>query len=303
MKYKLLSLALASVVVSNVSAGTFTIGGFKFDEKNTVQIATLAEGETLSVHSSSRFGKYSENYVTNTVTRENEFAKFDRSKSVGRLMGLKNSSRHDLAQYVSMPDLKNTPPAPNKGRCVVELSWKAGLGLKNGLGADFVVFEAGNWEGFAVAVQKAGAKEFTPYRYQFAVSKDPIHDVNAVSFDLSDFGLAEGDMIGAIRIRNLFNSTASVGADKVDNATGQGNVVTPGESGYETASTLLQKPGGQEFPTSRLSADIVYVAVLHDVEALQIVEPATPAAPAAPTNAPAKPAAVQTTEKKPSAAK
>ncbi len=285
MKLTLLTLVVGSVFASSLSAGVFTIGGFKFDEKNTVTTAAVVEGGPLKDHSSHRFGRFSESYVKDPTSRENEFEKFNRAKSLGRLVGGSNVRGQDYARYISLPDAKEAPPAPNTERSVVLLTWGEGKGLQNNTGNDFVVFEAASWEGFAVAVKKAGAKDFSPYRYQFPNSKDPIHDVNAVAFDLSDFGLADGEVITEIQIRNLFNSHATVGADKVDNASGQGTVIAAGDAGYDKGFTLLQKQGGGEFPDAALSADIVYVAALHDIEAVKI--PETPVEPAV-TNAPAK---------------
>ena len=286
MKLKLLTFAVSAACISNLSAGVFTIAGFKFDEKNTVTTAAL-EGPDLTDHAATKFGRFSEAYVTNPATRENEFAKFNRAKSIGRLLGHVGKGQ-DYAHYISFPDIKNAPPAPNTERAIIKLGWGEGKGLKNSEGKDFVVFESGNWEGFAVAVQKAGSKDFSAYRYQFPSSKDSIHDANAVAFDLSDFGLADGEMITAIQIKNLFNSKAAVGADKVDDASGQGNIVVAGDAGYDKGFTLRQKPNGDEFPETALSADIVYVTTLHDVEEVKIPEPEPAPAPAPAAPEPAK---------------
>ncbi|MDB6024533.1 MAG: Autotransporter-associated beta strand repeat protein, partial [Verrucomicrobiales bacterium] len=274
-KANLVLVALSFTLTSTISAGVFKIGGFTFDEKNTVTTAIIVEGsQELKDHTSSRFGRFSEEYVTDPTSRTNEFERFNRAKSLGRLLGRSGSGKSkDHARYISFPDIKESPPTPNVDRCSIELTWGAGMGLPNGPGKDFVVFEHANFQGFEVAVQKTGAASPSAYRYQFANSKDSLHEANAVAFDLSDFGLTEGEMITAIRIRNIFNSKAEQGADKVDQESGQGNVVYPKDPGYEKAFTLREKSGGDEYSESSLSADVLYVAALRNVEAVKLPEP------------------------------
>ena len=88
----------------------------------------------------------------------------------------------------------------------VRQQYLVGWALENKDGPDFVVYESGTFEPFSVYVRRAGSEQFTQPRYQFANYFDPIHNVNAVAFDLSDFGLREGEKIDAIRIRYVFNS-------------------------------------------------------------------------------------------------
>ncbi len=69
------------------------------------------------------------------------------------------------------------------------------------------------------------------------------------------------------------------GADKVDDASGQGRVLYPGEAGYDTGHTptarlvgsgLKADEGvGREFTTDRLDADIVFAVGLHDIEKVE----------------------------------
>ena len=144
-----------------------------------------------------------------------------------------------------------------------------GWGLPNKPGPDFVIFETGTYEGFSVAVRKAGSKTFTYPRYQFANFFDAIHNVNAVGYDISDFGLADDDVIVAVRIRNIFNSYSRHGADRVDSPRGEGRVLYPGDPGYENSYTLLSEPGGVEFSVSQLDADLLYGVGLHDIVPVQ----------------------------------
>lgn len=140
-----------------------------------------------------------------------------------------------------------------------------GWALENKDGVDFVVYESGTYEPFSVSVRKAGTEVFTQPRYQFSNYFDPVHNVNAVAFDLTDFGLAPGDMIDAIRIRNVFNTYSRHGSDRVDDPSGQGTVVYPGDPGYGSSHQLLTERDGREFKTEQLDADLVYVVGLHDI--------------------------------------
>jgi hypothetical protein len=283
------SILILMVGLSSAStfAGVFTIGGYKFDEKNSVSKVTIVEGSGVRDHSAQRFGRYSQEYVSSPLDHENSFEKFDRARSLGRLMGRRNSGKIDYARFLCLPDRHQAPPTPNVDRVVVQLGWGEAKGIKNEAGPDFVIFESGSWEGFEVAVVKAGATEPTRYRYQFATSKDSIHEANAVPFDLSDFGVADGEMISSIRVRNIFNSKAAGGGDKVDQENGSGNVLLPADAGYDKGFPILSKAGGAEFTVDQLSADLVYAVALRDVEELKVMEAPQPP-PVEP--APAKPA-------------
>lgn len=140
-----------------------------------------------------------------------------------------------------------------------------GWALENKDGADLVVYESGTFEPFSVSVRRAGTEVFTQPRYQFSNYFDPVHNVNAVAFDLTDFGLAQGDMIDAIRIRNVFNAYSRHGSDRVDDPSGQGMVVYPGDPGYGSSHQLLTERDGREFKTEQLDADIIYIVALHNI--------------------------------------
>lgn len=274
------------------------IGGVTFDQNNSAKTAMIVEGPvTLANHSNKEFGRYSEEYLTSPESRANSFRGFDRGKSVGRLLGRYGG---DLARHISFPSPSDNFPGagiPNVHRCGIELTWGEN-GLPNGSGPDFAVYEAGTWEGFAVAVRKAGSGEFTGYRYHFPNAADKYHGVNVVSFDLSKFGLAEGETISAIRIRNVFNSRARGGGDKVDQESGEGWVIYPGDPRYKEAYMLREKPAGAEFPLDRLGADIVYVVGLQNVVPLKSQNAAAPAPAVAPVAATEQKDASQDTAKK-----
>ncbi len=277
MKSNLLAAVGAFLFVSNLSAGVFAIAGFTFDERNAVTYGAVIQGRALQVHSSTRFGMYNPEYISDSNIRTNHFSEFNRSQSAGRLLNAYHGSGHrDFARAISLP------ARPGAERSVLQFGWNEGQTLRNSAGNDFVIFESGTWEGFAVAVRKEGSKTFSHYRYQFQTSRDELHLVNAVAFDLSDFGLTDGEKITAIRISNLMNSSGPTGADKVDDSSGQGNVITASNPTYHKAFLLRENPGGPEFPSDRLDADILYVTALHNIEPTRSSSPAPSKTPRTP---------------------
>ena len=148
----------------------------------------------------------------------------------------------------------------SSSRSQIELTW-GGQGLLNSLGNDFVVYENGDInepEGYAVAVRIAGSDTFTPFRYEFydtfenQLTGNPQAGVLATAFDLSDFGLANGQFIDAIRIINLQ-------PDDLVNGEGQGFLGTSGVSPLDPTT-------GQPFAVGRLDPDITFVAGLRDIQ-------------------------------------
>lgn len=139
------------------------------------------------------------------------------------------------------------------GRSIIQLDWGGAL-LSNRSGNDLVVYESGNAdapEAFAVAVRRQGQTDFTNFLYRFSTSYTPESELFATGFDLSDFGLGEGDAIDAIRIANL------IGTDLVS-GDGQGFL-----GGQSTPTTGPQ--GGGLYPSGRFDPDLAYVVGLHDV--------------------------------------
>lgn len=289
-----LRLIAGLALVANTSlAELYTIAGFTFDDGNSVTSAAVVEGHPhLKTHTAPLFaGKNGPEKIASQGPYD-PFIYFQRDKTIGRLLGGGRTHRTPVNQSraVSLPDRNDGPPWPNVDRSTIELTWK-GKGLRNKPGADFLVYGVGQSEGFSVSVRPAGTDASTPARYQFASVFDSKHNVNVTQFDLSSFGLAEGELITAIRIHNIFNSQASAGADKVDHHSGEGRVVYPGESGHSSAHLLsarvlgsaldrgfepakkADEGGGREFDTNSLDADIVFVVGLHHIEHL----PPTPA--------------------------
>ena len=271
-------MASISLAANVVVADVFTIAGYTFNDDNSITTTSVVEGTSdLKIHSAPVFAGKGDLAAFASKDAAEPFLTFQRDKSVGRLLGnkKKRKSAGNPALYLSMPDKQDGPPWPNVDRVTIELTW-GGKGLRNTPGEDLVVLEVGTYEGFALSVKKAGSDSFTPWRYHFASQFELVHNANSVTFDLSLFGLAEGEMITAIRIRNLFNSEAKVGADKVDDVSGQGRVLYPGEAGYDTAHRLTARLVGSglkadegvggEFRVDALDADIVFVVGLHDIE-------------------------------------
>lgn len=245
--------------------GVFTIGGFTFDEDNSVKTAKAVEGGVgIQDHSNKVFARAGKEAGKSSAGTSSEFLAFDRSKTIGRLMGFSGRRPTDEARGVSFPERNKGLAQPNLIRVTLELTW-GNAALPNKPGYDFVIYEAGSYEGFAVSVRKAGSTEFSAPRYRFADQFDATHSVNAVAFDISSFGIEEGEKIDAIRIRNIFNSDSPQGPDRVDDPSGQGKVLYPGDPGYESAFKLAATSGSSEFRTDDLDADIVYVAGLHAV--------------------------------------
>lgn len=243
--------------------GLLKLSGYTINPSNSVKTVLIVEGPAnLKLSSSRSFNAASVAGFSSRkrVVETNPTVQLDPNQSIGKLLHPRNSKN---PSHVMFPDLDYAPPTPNTHRSAIELTW-GGNELRNKPGNDFVVYEVAEWEGFAVAVQRNG--QWTPYRYQFTNGMDVARQINAVAFDLSSFGLKENETITAIRIRNLFNSKAAVGADKVDDASGQGTVIYPNNPKYKSAYPLLKKSGGKEFETELLDADIVYVIGLHDIE-------------------------------------
>lgn len=255
-------------VANSLPPGFSAMGGYTFNPNNLIKKVFIVEGPAnLKVRTSGLFGRNIGNAHRSGASNKANDLTIDRSATIGQL--LRNSGgtgrKRGGAMHVMFPDVESSPPTPNVDRAAIELNWDDAA-LRNKPGNDFIVYEVEHWEGFAVAVQKAGSGQWTHYRYQYTNSYDTAHVVNAIAFDLSRFGLKENEMITAIRIRNLFNSKASAGADRVDDASGQGNVLYPNDPKYRSGFPLLMKAGGKEFPSDLLDADIVYVVSLHDVE-------------------------------------
>jgi hypothetical protein len=261
-------LGLTVVGLSTLAAeDTFTFADIKVSQFNSVTSAGQVEGGG-SVHVTECVAfAVGPDYKWHAMPRPgkaNPSMDFDPSRTVGRLLHGGGEALNGKALAASFPETRGDYGRANRDRVTIELDW-SGAGVENLPGPDFVVFEAGPFEPFAVSVKVRGSNRFTEPRYQFASTCDPANNVNAVLFDLSDFRLPEGEVITAIRIRNVFNLHARAGADKVDNPRGEGRIIYPSDWDYAYGFMLRRELGGQEFEDDELDADIVYVAALHNV--------------------------------------
>lgn len=202
---------------------TYTYGGYTWDDANAVTNATA-------------------NTTIATAAFATSFP--EATKTIGNLLSGNSNYSVDLGDDTTREE--------------IQLTWGGNV-LTNDTGNDFVVYETGSSgapEAFAVAVRKTGTSTFTTFRYEQADN----FDTNAFStaFDLSDFGLASGESINAIRITNLIDTDLVAGTD------GQGNL-----GGANTPQTGPQ--GGGTFPAGRFDPDITYVVGLQTVAAVPTV--------------------------------
>ncbi len=214
--------------------GTYTVAGWTWNPGDAVTDGSIISGEsTIST------------FASGFLESENQpLAK----QTVGSLLFNQSNDSLTLGNNIS--------------RSQIELTW-GGQGLINSPGNDFVVYENGDLnqpEGYAVAVRIAGSDTFTPFRYEFydtfegQLTGNPQAGVLATAFDLSDFGLANGQFIDAIQIINLQ-------PDDLVNGNGQGFLGTSG-------TTPLNPSTGQPFALDKLDPDITFVAGLHTLQTL-----------------------------------
>ncbi len=184
----------------------------------------------------------------------------DLSLSVSTLLGVDGSD--GLGHWGHFPDVATQ--GGNMDRRSFEVDWGPGMTLRNGPGDDFAVYEMGNYEPSAIRVN-VGGTSWSPPRYEFADGFAVDHDANVTVYDLSDFGLREGEWVNAIQLENIFNSGAASGADRVDGMEGEGTVLHAGDPGYDTGRPLLDAAGGVEFDDTRLDTDLVWVVGLRPI--------------------------------------
>ncbi|MBE9160608.1 hypothetical protein IQ265_27860 [Nodosilinea sp. LEGE 06152] len=211
----------------------FTIAGFTFEESDLVTDGSIVEGASTTQLFLS--GLQFPDLLDNTV---------------GALVSGSNG------QSIALGNLFN--------RSTLELTWDMGAGPVNQTGDDFVVFENGFANGpeyYAVAVRSATTGQFTPFRYETFDSYDesaingPSDGTGlfATAFDLSDFGLASGEAIDAVQIKNL--AATDIANDIFD----QGLVGLPNTNGFNVIFDFLQRP----FALNKFDPDITLVAGLN----------------------------------------
>lgn len=234
----LTAVCLALLVVQQTAAQTYSVGGYTWDITNGVKRVLPVDPPQVS-----GFNFFDSEFLKDTD--------FDRTKTLGWMMS--GSSPTGNPRFVEL------------GNAVVRkiflVDWE-GMRLPNLPGEDFVLYEVGSPgapEAFMVAVRKKGATTFSQWRYEFANTFTANYLVFATAFNLDDFGIGENESIDAILIANLID------ADRVDNPSGQGNVILGGGSGYVPVQGPLSDAPTQPYQSTRFDADIVYVGVLHHI--------------------------------------
>lgn len=236
---------------SIASGDTFTVAGFTFDDTlgpiNVVPVAPNTLGDFEGFAFSAQF-----------IPLSNQGNDFDVNNSAGiQLLG-SIPGQNNGGTSISLGD--------NFFRGTVELNWGGAVGVTNGAGDDFVAYEngaPGGPEAYMVAVRETGETDFSVFRYEFAddvvrvlpSAGTDIAQVLSTGFDLSDFGLADGATIDAIRVANLLP------ADTVDDAIGQGSVTLGGDVGGFAPLTGPQGAGGQ-YNSNGFDADLTYIGVI-----------------------------------------
>jgi|GEM_PF-1245267 hypothetical protein len=232
------AVCLTLMTVHHARAQTYSVGGYTWDITNGVKRVLPVDPPQVS-----GFNFFDSEFLKDTD--------FDRTKTLGWMMS--GSSPTGNPRFVEL------------GNAVVRkiflVDWE-GMRLPNRPGEDFVVYEVGSAgapEAFMVAVRKKGETTFSRWRYEFANTYTANYLVFATAFNLDDFGIGEDESIDAILIANLID------ADRVDDASGQGNVILGGGSGYVPVQGPLSDTPTQPYQSTRFDADIVYVGVLHDI--------------------------------------
>jgi len=240
------AIAVVAGLTAAASASPYTVAGYSWDTVNSFNAATLVGGPV----------------TFSNATPFPALVGAERDLSLGRLLGNGTPGNN---RRVNMGDQNN--------RATVELTFAGLNALPNGAGEDFVVYEQGDAnqpEGFAVAVRLAGQSAFTPFRYDIFDAQQAATGASyfATGFDLSDFGLAPGAAIDAIRIVNLI-STDKVATPTAD---GQGFGLV-GPTGFIPDARGPGSTYTTGFPGGELDPDITYVGNLHTL----VPAPAAPA--------------------------
>lgn len=187
-------------------------------------------------------------------------AGFDYSLSLGALVA--RDTAPTTPRFFGLPDLAGNGTTRRSG---FSLSWTDDRVMANAAGtSEFVFYESGSAgvpESIMVQVHNSVTGVWSDWIYKPATSTSTTSAgvAFATVYDLSDFGLAIGDTVDAIRAVNLID------ADRMQDSSGFG-VVLPGET--SPTSTTRPRPGPQapsltQFPTSSLDPDPIYFGSLH----------------------------------------
>ncbi len=202
-----------------VTSQLFSAAGFSFDQASTPDQLTHLSGGTGVVETipdginDARIDNLA--FATSTAaTFPDSSVGFDGSLSIGRLS---DKSTGTSARFLNMPGGDNGTST----RSVFELTWSQGRQLANSAGTDFVLFESGSAgvpEAIMVQVRQTSTQEnggWSDWVYLPATAFT--NGVFATAFDLSQFGVANGATIDAIRVANMIDT------DRMESATELGS--------------------------------------------------------------------------------
>ena len=241
------------VAPTTPAAQLFSFAGVTFDQTATPNVfSELGPGTFSGAVVNTR-----PSVVNNLTGFPNTLVGFDISLTMGRLLGRSTGA---TVQAFGLPDSTNVGTTLRGGYVV---RWSEGRVLANEPGADLVLYESGSAnqpEPQMVQVHDPVTDTWSPWVYLPASSFGTFAGGGgfATLYDLSDFGLAAGAVIDAVRVTNL------VAADRMVSATRTG-IVIPNDGG--ATSTFLPLPGPLasfgSFGASTLDPDPLYLGALH----------------------------------------
>ncbi len=250
------------------AAPTFRFAGFTFDQTGTPDLLTplasgsLAGGYGATIHTSAGSTEPAE-------FPENPLG-FDPTLSIGRLM---------YPALTSGTLALNLPAGDNGSalRAGFELRWSGGRTLSNQSGNDLVIFEASsnpNGPDAAMIQVHVVGGDWTQWRYESADSRG-VYPSNspagafATAYDLSDFGLAAGATIDAVRYVNM-TATDRMAGPGLERTVGSGVLVAEGfvlPEDNGATSQVRPDPGAfasfAQYGNSTLDPDPIYFGMLH----------------------------------------
>lgn len=195
---------------------------------------------------------------------------FDNSLSLGAL--LERNTNPGGFRFMALPDTNNVGTTRRSG---FSLSWSGDRVLRNSAGSELVFYESGgngSPEPVMVQVHNSVTDLWSDWVYKAATEQGntSVGVAFATIYDLSDFGVAVGDTIDAVRVVNI------IAADRMQSSSGEG-VVIPGIPGTTPAGTL-PKPGPRasftNFNTgSGLDPDPMYLGALHGTAYVAELDP------------------------------
>lgn len=242
----------------------YTVGGVTFDQAATpnlysdLPIMALDGGHGVVVNTIP--DKTTSGTTSLPTGLPTAAAGFDYSLSLGALLA--RNSNPSTVRFFGLPDSGNNGTTKRSG---FSLAWSDDRVLRNSADAagEFVFYESGSTgvpEPIMVQVHNSVTGVWSDWIYKPASSTGTTSAgvAFATVYDLSDFGLAVGDTVDAVRAVNMIES------DRMQSTTGFG-VVLPGET--SPTSTTRPKAGPlsstTNFPTSSLDPDPIYFGAIH----------------------------------------